>query len=69
MGTTVALYFIHVIQEPVEFGRQPTAPYAHIRSKPFPWGDGDTELFNYIGKKWFHLDTKKHQSEAAAESK
>ena len=26
-------------------------PYAHIRSKKYPWADGDSELFMLLGRK------------------
>lgn len=40
----VCAYLVKILREPEEEPEQSPAPYAHIRSKPFPWGDGDTEL-------------------------
>ena len=43
-------YFIQVLSEKEEHSKPNKFPYAHIRTKQFPWGNGEDELFTTIGK-------------------
>lgn len=51
-GTAIcSAVFVYVLSEEEHAYHRNPYPYAHIRSKKYPWADGDSELFMLLGRK------------------
>ncbi|KAH3885243.1 cytochrome c oxidase subunit 6A1, mitochondrial-like [Dreissena polymorpha] len=65
----LALYKWYIMTHHVEREPLPDFPHLHIMTKPYPWGDGKTCLFNYKIQKFHnpedygHLRTRKEEED------
>jgi hypothetical protein len=51
-GTAIcSAVLVYVLSEEEHAYHRNPYPYAHIRSKKYPWADGDSELFMLLGRK------------------